>query len=67
MIYLKLRQAGEGVNYKRVARLYVAERLQVRRRRRKRVPLADRQPRGFSESHAHQHQTRKLLQNVRLW
>lgn len=44
MIYLKLRQAGESVNYKRVERLYVAERLQVRRRRRKKVPVADRQP-----------------------
>jgi putative transposase len=44
MIYLKLRQAGEVVNYKRVERLYVAERLQVRRRRRKKVPVADRQP-----------------------
>jgi len=44
MIYLKLRQAGERVNYKRVERLYVAERLQVRRRRRKKVPVADRQP-----------------------
>src|SRR5690349_11166787 len=44
MIYLKLRQAGERVNHKRVHRLYVAERLQVRRRRRKKIPLADRQP-----------------------
>jgi putative transposase len=44
MIYLKLRQAGERVNYKRVERLYVAEGLQVRRRRRKKVPVADRQP-----------------------
>ena len=44
MIYLKLRQAGEMVNYKRVERLYVAERLQVRRRRRKKVPAGDRQP-----------------------
>lgn len=44
MIYLKLRQAGEPVNYKRVERLYVAERLQVKRRRRKKVPTADRQP-----------------------
>jgi hypothetical protein len=44
MIHLKLRQAGERVNYKRVERLYVAERLQVRRRRRKKVPVADRQP-----------------------
>jgi len=44
MIHLKLRQAGEGVNHKRVHRLYVAERLQIRRRRRKKVPVADRQP-----------------------
>ena len=44
MIYLKRRQAGETVNYKRVERLYVAERLQVRRRRRKKVPTMDRQP-----------------------
>jgi transposase InsO family protein len=44
MIYLKLRQTGERANYKRVERLYVAERLQVRRRRRKKVPVADRQP-----------------------
>lgn len=44
LIYLKLRQAGERVNHKRVHRLYVAERLQVRRRRRKKVPAADRQP-----------------------
>ena len=44
MIYLKLRQAGETVNYKRVERLYVAERLQVRRWRRKKVPAVDRQP-----------------------
>ena len=44
MIHLKLRQAGERANHKRVHRLYVAERLQIRRRRRKKVPLADRQP-----------------------
>jgi len=44
MIYLKLRQAGETVNHKRAHRLYVAERLQVRRRRRKKVPVAERQP-----------------------
>jgi putative transposase len=44
MIYLKLRQAGAHVNHKRVDRIYVAERLQIRRRRRKKVPLADRQP-----------------------
>jgi len=44
MIHLKLRQAGERANHKRVHRLYVAERLQIRRRRRKKVPVADRQP-----------------------
>lgn len=44
MIYLKLRQAGLVVNHKRVERLYAQEKLQVRRRKRKKVPLADRQP-----------------------
>ena len=44
MIYLKLRQAGELVNHKRVERLYALEKLQVRRRRRKKIPLAERQP-----------------------
>jgi transposase InsO family protein len=44
MIYLKLRQAGERVNHKRVDRLYSLEKLQVRRRRRKKVPVTDRQP-----------------------
>lgn len=44
MIYLKLRQAGERVNHKRVERLYAAEKLQIRRRRRKKVPVTDRQP-----------------------
>ena len=44
MIHLKLRQAGEAVNAKRVHRLYVEERLQIRRRRRKKVPIAERQP-----------------------
>ncbi|HEY6644428.1 MAG TPA: IS3 family transposase [Povalibacter sp.] len=44
MIYLKLRQAGHGVNHKRVDRLYALERLQIKRRRRKKVPVADRQP-----------------------
>ena len=44
MIYLKLRQEGHLVNYKRVERLYREERLQVRRRRRKKVPLGERQP-----------------------
>lgn len=46
MIYLKLRQAGLVVNYKRVERLYGLEKLHIRRRRRKKIPLADRQPLG---------------------
>ena len=44
MIYLKLRQAGEIVNHKRVDRLYAAAGLQVRRRKRKKIPAADRHP-----------------------
>ena len=44
MIHLKLRQAGELVNYKRVERLYRLEKLHIRRRRRKKIPVADRQP-----------------------
>jgi transposase InsO family protein len=44
MIYLKLRQAGDPVNHKRVERLYRLEGLQVRRRRRKKIPVTDRQP-----------------------
>lgn len=44
MIYLKLRQAGHRVNHKRVDRLYAREKLQVRRRRRKKVPVGERQP-----------------------
>jgi putative transposase len=44
MIYLKLRQAGERANHKRVDRLYAEERLHIHRRRRKKVPVADRQP-----------------------
>ncbi len=44
MIYLKLRQAGEIVNHKRVERLYAAEKLQIKRRKRKKVPITDRQP-----------------------
>ncbi len=44
MIYLKLRQAGQVVNHKRVDRLYAQARLQVKRRRRKKVPAMDRQP-----------------------
>jgi putative transposase len=41
MIYLKLRQAGVLANHKRVDRLHTEARLQVRRRRRKKVPTAD--------------------------
>lgn len=44
MIYLKLRQAGLCVNYKRVERLYQEAKLQVRRRKRKKVPVGERQP-----------------------
>ena len=44
MIYLKLRQAGEIVNHKRVDRLYAEAGLQVRRRKRKKIPAADRHP-----------------------
>ena len=44
MIHLKLRQAGMLVNYKRVERLYQEARLQVRRRKRKKVPIGVRQP-----------------------
>ena len=53
MIYLKLRQEGRVVNHKRVDRLYAEARLQVKRRRRKKVPQADRQllvrPQGCNE------------------
>ncbi|PWK78562.1 transposase InsO family protein [Fulvimonas soli] len=44
MIYLKLRQEGMLVNYKRVERLYQEAKLQVRRRKRKKVPVGERQP-----------------------
>lgn len=46
MIYLKLRQTGLQVNHKRVERLYREAGLQVRRRKRKKVPVSDRQPLG---------------------
>ncbi len=46
MIYLKLRQAGQRVNYKRVERLYQEAKLQVRRRKRKKVPACERHPLG---------------------
>lgn len=44
MIYLKLRQSGMVVNHKRVDRLYAEAGLQVRRRKRKKIPAADRHP-----------------------
>ncbi|WP_372163669.1 IS3 family transposase [Xanthomonas axonopodis pv. cyamopsidis] len=44
MIYLKLRQEGRIVNYKRVERLYREQQLQVRRRKRKKVLIGERQP-----------------------
>lgn len=44
MIYLKLRQAGEIVNHKRVERLYAQAGLQIRKRKRKKIPQADRHP-----------------------
>ena len=46
MIYLKVRQAGQAVNHKRVDRLYAEARLQIHRRQRKKIPVADRQPLG---------------------
>lgn len=44
MIYLKLRQRGEWVNHKRVERLYALDKLQLKRRKRKKVPVGERQP-----------------------
>ncbi len=44
MIYLKVRQDGMFVNYKRVERLYQEAKLQVRRRKRKKVLPGERQP-----------------------
>ncbi len=44
MIHLKLAQAGMHVNYKRVERLYQEAKLQVRRRKRKKIPVGERQP-----------------------
>ncbi|KOR41741.1 transposase, partial [Xanthomonas oryzae] len=44
MIYLKLRQEGRLVNDKRVERLYCQQQLQVRRRKRKKVPVGERAP-----------------------
>lgn len=39
MIYLKLRQAGELITHKRVERLYAQAGLQVKKRKRKKIPL----------------------------
>jgi len=44
MIHLRLRHEGWQVNLKRVRRLYRLEKLLVRSRKRKKVPMADRQP-----------------------
>ena len=44
LIYLKLRQEGRRVTHKRVDRRYAEARLQIKRRRRKKVRMADRQP-----------------------
>ncbi len=44
VIHLKLTQAGLRVNYKRVERLYEDAKLQFRRRKRKKVPVGERQP-----------------------
>lgn len=44
MIHLKLRQKGLVVNYKRVECLYQEADLQVRRRKRTKVPVGERQP-----------------------
>jgi transposase InsO family protein len=46
MIYLKLRQRGGCVNYKRVERQYRLEKLQVQRRERKNRDLTERHPLG---------------------
>lgn len=50
MIYLKLRQGGEIVSHKRVERLYAKAALQVKRRKRKKVPVSDRCPLGRPSS-----------------
>ena len=44
MIYLKLRQHGLLVNHKCGERLYGDAQLQVRKRKRKKVPMGERQP-----------------------
>lgn len=44
MIYFKLRQVCEVVKHKRVDRLYAQAGLQVRKRKRKKIPQAERHP-----------------------
>lgn len=44
MIYLKLRQAGEVLNHKRVDRLYAQAGLQVKKRKCKKIPMTERHP-----------------------
>lgn len=44
MIYLKLRKAGLRVNHWRVDRIYDEAGLQVKRRKRKKLPVSDRHP-----------------------
>ena len=44
MIHLRLRHEGLVVNVKRVRRLYREEKLMVKRRKRKKITMADRQP-----------------------
>jgi transposase InsO family protein len=44
MIHLKLRQSGIVVNHKRVERRSTEARLQVSRRKRKKLPVGDRHP-----------------------
>ncbi len=42
IIYLKLHQAGEIVNHKRVERLYAKGGLRVKRSQRKKIPVSER-------------------------
>lgn len=53
MIYLKLRRQGGLVIHKRAYRLYALAKLQVRRRKRKKVPVAERQSLVRSEMANH--------------
>ncbi len=47
MNYLKLRQAGEQVNHKRLEHLYAAGRLELKRRKREEIPMALLKPLGL--------------------